>query len=180
MTQKLSDLDPAIDVVARRLTHVEDDQLFAAKIVAALPERTTWPGWWMPRLAGLVVLAGAAIVLAAVLTSVRLPFDVSSTNVATNAQSNMSSNERRTIAERPSDVRRTSVERPSDVHRTRVERLQRVDSVEPAADHEFSLPSLDVESLPFLGLPEAASIALAPLAIADLPLAGEFSDGVKE
>ena len=39
MTADHDRLDEAIDLVARRLTRVEDDELLAARIVAALPER---------------------------------------------------------------------------------------------------------------------------------------------
>lgn len=175
MTQKLPDLDLAIDVVAKRLTHVEDDQIFAAKIVAALPERTTWFGWWMPR------LAGAAILLAVVLASVRLPFGVSSTKVATNVPQppdGRSTNVQRSFGERstvvaanvPANDLGTLDERSSNVQRTRVKRPSNESSNVLPSDHEFSLPAL----------PGAASIELAPLAIADLPLIGEFPDGMKE
>ena len=59
-------LDRAIDHVAKRLTHVEDDAQFASRIVAALPDRVTWFGWLLhasaPRLA-MIGVAAVAIVL---------------------------------------------------------------------------------------------------------------------
>ena len=58
-------LDQAIDRVAKRLTHVDEDAQFASRIVAALPERFTWFGWlthsWAPRLAMMAIVAVSAV-----------------------------------------------------------------------------------------------------------------------
>jgi hypothetical protein len=56
-------LDDEIDQVATRLTHVDEDAQFATRIIAALPERSTWFGWlthsWAPRLAMMAIIAGS-------------------------------------------------------------------------------------------------------------------------
>src|SRR5262245_52530179 len=58
-------LDDVIDRVSARLTHVDEDPLFAARVIASLPERVTWFGWlthsWAPRLAMIAIVAGAAV-----------------------------------------------------------------------------------------------------------------------
>src|SRR5690349_2384464 len=58
-------LDDAIDRVAKNLTHVEDDAVFASRVIASLPERTTWFGWlthsWAPRLAMIAIIVVAAV-----------------------------------------------------------------------------------------------------------------------
>ena len=55
--------DDAIDHVAKRMTHVDDDEQFTARIVASLPERSNWFGWlthsWAPGLAMIAIVVGA-------------------------------------------------------------------------------------------------------------------------
>ena len=59
------DLDQAIDRVAKRLTHVDEDAQFTARVIAALPERSSWFGWltqsWAPRLAMMAIVAGSLL-----------------------------------------------------------------------------------------------------------------------
>jgi hypothetical protein len=47
------------------LTHVDDDAVFASRVIASLPQRTTWFGWltqsWAPRLAMIAVIVAAAM-----------------------------------------------------------------------------------------------------------------------
>ena len=55
-------LDEAIDQVAKRMTHVAEDDSLAARIANALPERSAWSvRWLMPRLAITAGLAALAI-----------------------------------------------------------------------------------------------------------------------
>lgn len=168
MTQKLSDLDLAIDVVAKRLTHVEDDQIFAAKIVAALPEQATSLRWlltsWAPRLAVIAMAAATSVLLVNRAPQVTEPSLLPATPALL-------------MSALPSAAEPLAL---GNLGTQPLEPLERLEPLEPTADHEFSLPSLDVASLPSLSMPEVASIELAPLAIADLPLTGEFPDGMKE
>lgn len=67
MNKQRHHLDDAIDHVAKRLTHVDDDAQFASRVIAALPERVSWFPWlfgwlahaWAPRLAMFAIVAGA-------------------------------------------------------------------------------------------------------------------------
>ena len=166
-------LDDAIDQVASRMTRVDDDAAMAARIVAALPERVSWFGWmvhaWVPRLAMTAMVATASllwarreapidpapapvppIAAAAPVTPVTAPMPLAAENAALN---------------------RT----------TPLEPLELLEPMEPArADFERSLVAvaalgpLDVESLIPDVLPAEASIAIAPLALTDLPLSAEF------
>jgi hypothetical protein len=165
MTRNSSDLDLAIDVVAKRLTQVDDDPVLASAIIAALPERTTWFGWlatsWAPRLAVLAIAAGSSLLFVnrqpAPVTPALLP-----------ATTGMM------IAALP------TAPEPLELHlRTKpLEPLEPLKPLEPLelADHEFSLPAISVTALAPIDLPAEAFIELAPLAIADLPLSGEFPE----
>lgn len=58
-------LDEAIDRVAQRLTHVDDDAQFASRVIASLPERSTWFGWlthsWVAGLAMIAIIVAASL-----------------------------------------------------------------------------------------------------------------------
>jgi hypothetical protein len=155
------DLDSAIDIVARQLTHVDDDPVLASRIVASLPERVTWFGWlvtsWAPRLA---VLAIAAVTSMLLLNREQLPV----TTAPLPSASTMVATALRPPLEHFS---------PGNLGTKPLEPLERLEPVKPQADHEFSLLALDVEALAPMNVPVDASLELAPLAIVDLPLSGE-------
>jgi len=165
MTQRLSDLDRAIDAVAQRLTAVEASPEFAARIAASLPERSS-SGWlltsWVPRLA---VLALAAVTSMLVIDRGpgSLPSDVLHSAPVVAATALRASVEPETLA-------------LGTLGNQPLELLEPLEPLEPRPDHAFSLAALDVEALPPMNLPAAASIDLAPLAIDDLPLSGEFRE----
>ena len=63
---KVDRLDEAIDHVAARLTHIEDNPALTSRIVSSLPERAGWFGWlfhsWAPRLAMIAIVVASGIV----------------------------------------------------------------------------------------------------------------------
>lgn len=156
------DLESAIDLVSKQLTSVGDDPAFTARIVASLPERTTWYGWlvtsWTPRLAMLAMVAAGAMLAIdrqSQSTTAVLP-SAPATVIASAFRPNLA---------------------PVAPNRTKpLEPLEPLEPSEPQADHEFSLLALDVEALTPMDLPAETSIELAPLAILDLPLSGEFPE----
>jgi hypothetical protein len=148
MTQNLTAPDRAIDAVAKGMTHGADDPLLAARIVASLPERTTWPGWWMPRFAGLAalfVVAASSMLLINRQPAPALPALLPATSGFM-------------VAALP------SAPAPLGLGTKPLELLEPLEPVKP--DHEYSLPALAVETL----------IEPARLAIVDLPLSGEFPE----
>ncbi len=163
-------LDAAIDAVAARLTHIEDNPALASRIVSALPERSAWSlHWLMPRLAITAALAVATTIV------VLRTFDEGSTEVLrTEVVSSP-------IVELPAPIARTVAEPSQIVRRTIVERPQNERRTIEVPDFERSLPSiaaarsLELDSLAPVSLPEDAPLTLEPLAIADLPLTAEFS-----
>ncbi|HEX8027788.1 MAG TPA: hypothetical protein VF491_04970 [Vicinamibacterales bacterium] len=172
-------LDDAIDRVASRMTHVDDDPAFATRIEAALPERASggpWQ-WLLPRLA-ITTAFGAAVALIVLRSfddgstdvlrseSARIPIVELARSIAAEVPSPL--NDRRTFVEPLSNDRRTSVEPPSNDGRTDV-------------DHGFSLPaiasveSLSLQSLAPEALPVDDALVVAPLAVADLTEDDPFS-----
>jgi hypothetical protein len=163
-----ADLEQAIDAVAKRLTRVNDDPQFASRIVASLPERTTWFGWlthsWAPRLAVLAIAAVASMVLINRQPRSVTPALLPSTSIAV-------------VSSVLPALTPQAVENAVPNRTIPMELLEPLEPLEPAkADHERSLPALDVEALPPMNLPVEASIDLDPLTIVDLPLAGEFPE----
>ena len=167
---KVDHLDDAIDVVAARLTMVTEDVTLASRIADALPDRSRWSlGWLMPRLA---ITAGLAIAASLVVlrtfdersTVVQRSFDERSTDVQLAA----SVAEHRTLVERSSNARRTIVERSSNDRGTiDIPDFERsLEAIAPAA-------SLALASLTPSELRDQGTLALEPLAIADLPLTAE-------
>src|SRR5215213_3637831 len=61
-------LDRAIDRVAAEMTRVDDNDVLAAQIIRALPDRAMWRGWlfqsWVPRLATIAIVVASGIVWA--------------------------------------------------------------------------------------------------------------------
>lgn len=159
------DIDSAIDHVAKRLTHVDHDAAFTARIVGALPERTATLGWLIASWA-----SALAVVALAAMASTLLNNRESAPGVAELLDSSPI-----VVA----TALRASVE-PAESGTQPLEPVELLEPLEPLRagrpDHEFSLAGLDVEALPPMNLPAAASIDLEPLTIVDLPLTGEFPE----
>ena len=172
-------LDDAIDAVAARLTHVDDNDGLSTRILESLPDRSRWNlHWLMPRLV-MTTAVGMAVALVVLRTfdgrstDVLRTFDERSTDVLRSAVLSLptvelatAAPEHRTIVELPLIVRRTTVERSSNDRRT-------------TADFDRSLAAI-ASPLPLaLGavepsdLPGQTPLIVAPLAIADLPLTAE-------
>jgi hypothetical protein len=166
MTQKLSDLESAIDAVARELTRVDHDPQFTSRIVAALPERVTWFGWlthsWAPRLAMIAIVATAAVVWnSRRATEVTVsPLPAASVAPAVEFVTAV----RSANPERLTPVRTTPLE--PVVPMEHLEAFQGLPSVE--APGVLALTDLTPAELPAQG-----SIDLAPLVIAELALTAE-------
>ena len=160
------DLNSAIDHVARRMVAVPDDPEMVARIVSALPERSSRLGWLIPQLAAL-----GAIVIAAVMWSTRerpaLPAVLPSTPIAS-------------ATSWPGVI---TAREPGTVARTQpLERLEPVEPLEPlglGSDFERSLPSLEVVDSLMVSdltpheLPASPALELAPIGVTDLPLTAE-------
>lgn len=153
-------LDEAIDHVAQRLTHVDEDAQFKARIIAALPERVTWFGWlthsWAPRLAMMAIVAGALT-----FSSIALPRSAGrrhTTEVSPAVKplaSVVDSNWPELVAAIPRE--------PLAPNRTvPLEPLEPMEPMEPVEPFD-GLPSLQVEG----------SLAVSSIVIADLPLTVE-------
>ena len=172
-------LDDAIDSVAARLTRVDDNDALASQIIKALPERPAWSlHWLMPRLAitAILALAAAAVVLR--------PFSDRSPTVLRTENARLPVVELRAGASRPIverswTDRRTTVERSWNDRRTIVERPSNDRRTLDVPDHERSLEAIEALSSLTLtpvtprDLPGEGTLIVAPLAIADLPLAPE-------
>ena len=166
---KRDQLDHAIDQVAARLTHVDEDDTLAARISSSLPERRGGLTWllagWAPRLA---MLALAAFAVTVVLRT----FDDRSTEVlrsavlSSPAMQPAAVTEHRTDVEPAQIVRRTVVERSQNDRRT-IQDFERSLAAVAAPD------ALILESLSPESLPAEDALAIAPLAIADLALTAE-------
>ena len=167
MTQTPFDLDTAMDAVAKQLTHVEHDPHLSARIATSLPERSSWSlGWWAPRLALITIVVAAGIVWG------------NRGEVVTPASPLASSQPFTTPTVLVASVREAEPNRTMPLER--LERLEPLEPREPArSDFERSLSALDAVNalalapLAPVSLPEDAPLTLAPLAIADLPLAPE-------
>lgn len=165
------DLDAAIDHVAKRLTHVDDDAQFALRIVAALPERLTWFGWllhcWAPRLAMAAIIAAGAALWSGRSTTENAPLLTTASVAPMTALA---------TAVRP--VRLGPMQRMSTIP---VELREPLAPVEPPAprDHERSLAparspaALEIASIAAAELATEAALEVAPLQIAELPLTAE-------
>ena len=154
-------LDDAIDHVAKRLTHVDEDAQFRSRILAALPERATWFGWlmqsWAPRLAMMAIVAGTFALWSARHTTEVSPATAPLASVANTNWPRLAS----AISPQRGILGTFGTKR--------VERLERLEPVEPF-DGLSSLAIADVapESLPVEG-----SLAVPSIVIADLPLTAE-------
>lgn len=152
------DLDLAIDHVASRLTHVDEDPMFAQRIVASLPERRTWFGWLAghPALAALSVVA--VVVTAAAVWSSR---ERSADPLANHSRAELSA-----LVATVQPVEPVITEEVTVVRRPVVVAL-----LQP--DHERGLESLTVGSLVADAVPDEATLMLTPLSLTELPLTAE-------
>jgi hypothetical protein len=139
---------------------VPDDPEMVTRIVSALPDRSSRPGWLIPRFAALT-----AIVLAAVMWSTRerpaAPARLPSTPIATLALPPV------VVAREPGTVVRTMPLELSELS----EPSEPSEPLSP--DFDRSLPALMVMELTPVELPASAALALAPIGVADLPLTAE-------
>ena len=174
MTTHRDQLDEAIDRVAARMTQVDDNDALASQIVNALPERSIGFGWlfrsWAPGLAMIAVVIAAGIVWS---------------NRGTPESSPIAS----PIAGAPNTEVTPLVASVREAEPNRTLPLEPVEPLEPLelslepskTDFEHSLPSiaavasLELEVIAPATLPEDAPLTLAPLAIADLPMAENIS-----
>lgn len=166
MNTNRDQLDDAIDSVAKRLTHVEDDAVFASRVIASLPERSTWFGWltqsWAPRLAMIAVIVAAAALWSDRRTTESPASSEPLASVATVSQPTMF-------------VASVNRERLEPVRTRPLERLEPVEPLEPFN----GLPS--VETPTALALSDVAPEALVDarvlrvplLVLSDLPLTAE-------
>ena len=163
-------LDAAIDQTAARMVAVPDDPEMVARIVSALPERSSRLGWLIPQFAAL-----GAIVIAAVVWSTRerpaVQALLPSTEIATATafRGVVTSRDLGTIRELETVVRTQPLER-----------LEPVEPLEPlGSDFDRSLPALEtvdslmVSDLTPRELPASPALELAPIGVSDLPLTAE-------
>lgn len=162
-------LDDAIDRVAKQLTHVDDDALFATRVIAALPERTTWFGWlmhsWAPRLAMIAIIVGAVALWNVRRVTTELPA-VSTTTLTAYAPA--------LVPVAPEFLEPVGIE-PLEPRRTKPMEPGNPGTVEPF----IGLPSIEapkaiaVNDIGPQALPVEDALAVPPLAIAELPLTAE-------
>jgi len=159
-------LDDAIDAVAARMTASVADDGLAERILSSLPERQAWFGQWpLSRLAVTSALAGAiALVVLRSFDAVPvLPTDNGGPPTVELARAITADAPGTPIAERPQSPGQPVVAvtlAPVDHERSLV-------AIAP-------LEALGVESIAPDEVPAEDALAIAPLAIADLPLTAEF------
>ena len=167
MTSHRDNVDAAIDQVAAHMTRVEPDDLLAARIVAALPERRSSIGPLAWRVAA---LAAVAIVSLGVLRRgdgagpVPRPVLASATAIVVSAFV-------------PAASRHSS---SAENGLSPVAVLPAIGVDDGSADHERSLPALALSALPTDSLPEDGSLSVESLSIADLALASELLSPIEE
>lgn len=174
---KRDQLDEAINVIAARMTNVEEDAALAARIANALPERSRWlPYGWLPRFA-VGALATIAIIV------VLRPFDEGSPVVgpakAGHHTASVTPAEAGIAVVAPAEVGQRRVGVESAFRRTKGPQGMAVAVESP--DHERSLEALDapkalaLSSLAPLDLASEEPLEVESLAIAALPLSSDFS-----
>ena len=166
------DLDSAVDQVAKGMVAVPDDPEMVARIISALPERSSRLGWLIPQFAVL-----GAIVIAAVVWSTRerptSPAVLPSTQIAaaTALPGVITPRE-------PGTAFRTL---PSE-HPELSEPSEPTEPLEPlrfGSDFERSLPALEIADTLMVSdvtpseLPASPALELAPIGVPDLPLTAE-------
>ena len=168
MNTNRDQLDDAIDHVAKRLTHVDDDAQFSARVIAALPERVTWFGWlthsWAPRLAMMAIIAGTFVFWSARHSNEVAP---AAQPLASVANPNW-----------PQLTRSVEPERLELVSRMPLEPVEPLEPMEPYQ----GLPSIDapkaiaVNEVGPVALPDGGSLSLPSLTLTELPLTAEFPE----
>lgn len=163
MTPDRDRLDAAIDDVAARMVHVEEDAALALRIADALPGRSR-VGWWIPQLATVSALA-----VAFAWWSTNAP--VTPPNLLPSRAEFVASLPLAVVADEPATAARTGTS-------ARTMPLERLESLEPF-DHARSLPSLTamnalmVSDLTPEALPAWPALTLAPIGVTELPLTAE-------
>lgn len=166
MTPDRDRLDAAIDDVAARMVHVEEDAALALRIADALPERSR-VGWWIPQLATVSALA-----VALVWWSTNAP--VTPPNLLPSRAEFVASLPLAVVADEPGSAARTG----TSARTMPLERLEPLEPLEPF-DHARSLPSLTamnalmVSDLTPEALPAWPALTLAPIGVTELPLTAE-------
>jgi hypothetical protein len=152
-------LDSAIDHVAERMVAVPDDPDMAARIVSALPERTSPLRWLIPRFAAL-----GAIAIAVAIWSTReraaVPAVLPSTEIAA-------------VTALPAVI---TPREPANQVMPPVERVEPLAHFEPVglgSDFDRSLPALELSAIGPESLPAVEALTLAPIEIGELPLTAE-------
>ena len=176
-------LDTAIDQVAARMVHVNEDASLTERIVGALPERTSRFAWFIPRLAAMTALAVAAIVWTSRDTAP--PALLPSADVAGlgGMPTVVAASAPRTVA--PGTAVRTMPLESAFARNTSGElrRDRLLEPLEPlrsdGADFERSLPAIDAMTALAMSdvtpdeMPATPALMLAPIEITDLPLTAE-------
>jgi hypothetical protein len=157
MTTDRDRLDEAIDIVARRLTRVDDDSRLAARIAASLPERRHWLGGLTWRLAAIALVATASGILLQ-RSSDRSTQVLRSDGSARFVEFAQAITPQTALG--AGIVHRTFVARPLNLRRT-------------AGDHDRALASLALAPLADEPVLEDGLLRVEPLAIVSLPLATE-------
>jgi len=166
MSTTLSSLDSAIDQVAKGMVAAPDDPEMVARLVSALPERSSRLGWLIPQCAAL-----GAIVITAVVWSTRerpaSPALLSSTQ----------------IAAAPALPGAITPREPGTAFRTLPsEHSELSEASEPlrlGSDFERSLPALEIADTLIVSdvtpseLPASPALELTPIGVPDLPLTAE-------
>ena len=165
-------VDEAIDHVAKRLTHVEEDAQFASRIVAALPERVTWFGWltqsWAPRLAMMAIVASGAVLWSGRQSTTEVSPAAAPLASVTN------SNWPQLVASiNPAPGT------PGTPGTLETKPLEPVEPLEPLEPFD-GLPSLALADVAPEALPVEGSLAVPSIVIADLPLTAESFPNVIE
>jgi hypothetical protein len=156
-------VDAAIDRTAARMVAVPDDPEMVARIIGALPERSSRRGWLIPQFAAL-----GAIVIAAVVWSTRerpaSPAVLPSTEIAP-------------ATALPGVI---TPREPGTAFRTLPsEHPEPSEPLPLSSDFERSLPSLEIADTLMVSdvtpteLPASPALELAPIGVPDLPLTAE-------
>ena len=161
-------LDEAIDQVAKRLTHVDDDAQFTSRVVAALPGRLTWFGWlthsWAPRLAMMAIVAGSLL-----FWSARRTTEVPPSASPLASVSNTNWPQLVAVAVRRPVALLGTAPQQHGAALEDVEPFHGIPSVEAPV-------SVDIAALDTSALPTTDSLVVAPLVVADLPLTADFPE----
>ena len=189
MNSERDRLDDAIDLVAARMTAVEEDDALATRIAAALPDRAAGiPRVWLARLAtGALATLAIAVVLRSLdngatgVGPAKAGDHIASDSVATPDPGHQSANDSESAVGMagvgPVDVEPRRVSVVSALRRTSRPRTT-VDV--DRRDHEFSLAAiaapegLAMSPLSPGDLPAEDTLTIAPLEIAELPLSSDF------